>query len=1135
MSTWHIFTDDGNGFRWETSRPELNTKSLEKARPQEQSAFIQLDSSTARLPSMADLFFQGCSKLPENRATGTGSAPMFRTGLGKSVAVKQSSIAKALSVLGDDDCTDTGQVHAGEDRYGFPNSLFHTGTGKMVNISSAGLVRAKTLLELEESDTYHIKKQSNDSESSRIPNLSNLERRIGINNMGTMDATSTSTPLFSSKTVLLGSDLKINVIPNPMQPRMCDSALKPPPIKFHTAGGRSISVSSDALRRARSLLGDPELGTFLEEGNAEYPKFSSIKVGMIEDNSFKNENDPNASFTYQETAKRKQMTRSFASPLHSASNKLGSSIMSGYMHSAENLIKNFDANDHENVSRPTCKIPSLQKPSKMIHCAPHTLTENSLECGIDSSTTNSPGMLSDRPLADISNTICRASANKKETIIEKRRLGRRSSVSPFKRPRNSRFCTPLNSSVAFVPNGLSTLAPEDSCCRRRVSTRYPVLLPRMYVKEYFEVPPSQWDMLEKLPDKIRRMTPDNAEKYLFHDESGLDCIGVEAFYQLLVQSGASMQYVSKEWVANHYKWIVWKLACYERCYPTKSMGKFLKVSNVLEELKYRYEREVNHGHNSAIKRILEGDASPSSMMVLCISAIHSCDLKIETVCGSFETVPGALNGAQKTDAAKVELTDGWYSIDALLDTLLSKQLVSGKLYIGQKLRIWGAGLCGGWVGPVSPLEVPKAASLFLHMNGTYRAHWADRLGLCKGVGAPLALRCIKSAGGPVPQTLVGVKRIYPVLFKERLSNGGYIVRSERMETRMRQLYNQRCSTIIEGIISESEKGMKDSHCNHDSDSEEGAKISKILEVAAEPEVLMAEMSSEQLTSFATYQSKIEGIRQLEMQKSIEKALEDAGLSMREITPFMRVRVVGLTSKSNKGNGYQRDGLITIWNPTDKQKFELVEGQAYAVAGLVPLNSDSDTLYLQARGSTSRWQPLSPSTIKNFWPFFNPRQSVLLSSLGGVPLSSEFDIAALVVYVGEVYTVVHQKKQWVFVTDGSVSELQQEEFSSSLLAISFCSPCVDNDSFAPINHNLAGSVVGFCNLIKRAKDQTNHLWVAEATENSTYFLSYDLSPCLHLKNAAASAQRWAKISSLTIKKLEEKVLFIIGNCKGACKS
>lgn len=37
----------------------------------------------------------------------------------------------------------------------------------------------------------------------------------------------------------------------------------------------------------------------------------------------------------------------------------------------------------------------------------------------------------------------------------------------------------------------------------------------------------------------------------------------------------------------------------------------------------------------------------------------------------------------------------------------------------------------------------------------------------KHAGFPLAFRCIKGNGGVVPSTLVGVTRIYPVLYKER--------------------------------------------------------------------------------------------------------------------------------------------------------------------------------------------------------------------------------------------------------------------------------------------------------------------------------------------------------------------------------
>lgn len=60
--------------------------------------------------------------------------------------------------------------------------------------------------------------------------------------------------------------------------------------------------------------------------------------------------------------------------------------------------------------------------------------------------------------------------------------------------------------------------------------------------------------------------------------------------------------------------------------------------------------------------------------------------------------------------------------------------------------------------------------------------------------------------------------------------------------------------MVESIISEprEENGLPDS-C----DSDEGAKIFKLLTSTAEPEVLMADMSSEQLNSVAIYQAKKE--------------------------------------------------------------------------------------------------------------------------------------------------------------------------------------------------------------------------------------------------------------------------------------
>nr|GLL25656.1 protein BREAST CANCER SUSCEPTIBILITY 2 homolog B-like [Ipomoea trifida] len=1105
MPTWQIHSDAGNTFRWQMSDQQPSSTGVLAPMP-------PLDSHC--LPSMADLLRrQGCAKLMENSNGNSASekVSVFLDGSENPMAVKQSSIAKALSILQDEE-GENGREESGtgfqnlvlptcsdnainQSNPAFPNSsgkaanmsnsMFQTGSGKSVTISPAGLVRARKLLNLEETETFQDLEQANKLSAS-------ADDPFGWQN---------SFPLRRTEESNSGG----------VNPNVFHFSPKPHAIKFQTAGGRSISVSSDALQRAKSLLGDTEHSNFLDEKDAASPLFSFSDNRKSNSNLSISKSKP-CTPSYQCSANGKSSSSRFTSPLKSTLQKRPLSASLENMHPANNLIKHFDAVADDSAIQSYNGIPRhrhhLQQKSNML---PISFTEKDIA--------SSPTPLersSIRVLTDISNTIAFGHTDGKQNFGGARRLGRMNSVSPFKRPRVAKFTPPLNKNMSVIPNGMSNLAPKESSFKQRVSDRYPFEVVRLYMKEYVGEPPYLQTKLVNVGDQVRTMNPATAESYVFHDESGQGVLGIEAFYRMLSHFGASEQYFSKVWAANHYKWIVWKLACYERCFPAKFSGKLLTFSNVLEELKYRYEREVNYGHRSAIKRILEGDAPPSSMMVLCISSIDPvCDSKVRP-----QDHPILPVGVERT--SKIELTDGWYSITALLDGILSKMLAAKKLFLGQKLRIWGASLCG-WVGPVSPLEVSKETSLVLHINGTYRAHWADRLGFCKGRGVPLAFNSIKDSGGAVPITLVGISRIYPVLYRERLSNGGFIVRNERMEAKAINQYNQRRSIVAEGIASEIQNTNIDILIGNDYESEEGAKLLKILETAAEPDILMAEMTFEQLNSFSSYKAKLEAKKQSHTQKSLDRALEAAGLKTRDVTPFMRVRVVGLTSKSTRQGHSTRDGLITIWNPTEEQKVELTEGQAYAVSGLVALSSDSNTLHLQTRGSTTKWQPLSSSGIQHFWPFFSPRRPNSLSSLGEVPLSSEFDIVALVIYVGELHTVARQKKQWVFVTDGT-----QTALDNSLLAISFSSVNTENESFAPEHSYPEGTVVSFCNLIKRDRDRTNHLWVAEGTETSTYHLSYDHPHCSHLKRSVSFLKNWVKTSGSRIEQLKGKVISIISN-------
>ncbi|CAH9128118.1 unnamed protein product [Cuscuta epithymum] len=1093
MPTWQIHSDGENTFRWKLSDQKPSSCVLAPLPPPD----------SQRLPSMSDILHR------------QEKAFTFREELGKSMEVKQTSLDKAASVVQDGrtavfgECSGrdsgTGSLnfmpHTDSDnainryKHAFQNgagksvntslSLFQTGSGKAVTISPAGLVRARKLLNLNETERFQDFEQTN-KQSNYYDEPYEWQ---------------CSSPLRKN------TDGDI--------PDYLHSAPKPHPIKFQTAGGRSISVSSSALSRAKKLLGDPEDSCALEDKDSASPMFS-----------FSDERKSNCNLS---TIKRQSCTPShqrsthsvsysgrFTSPLKSTLQKRQLTVKLDNIHPANNLIKHFDAvaNDGANESHNAihCCQNLLQQKSNMLPpsynekdiYSSHTSPQTSLR-------TSSIGVLT-----DISNTTAVGRPDGTQKITEKRRLGN-CFVSPFRRPRLEKFTPPLNKNMPVIHNGMSNLAPKESTFKGRVSDWYPFEASRLYMEEYLGEPPRFQSKLVNVGDQVRRMSPETAESYLFHDEHGSTSLGADAFFLMLSHCGASHQYFSKMWVANHYKWIVWKLASYERCFPAKFSGKLLTVSNVLEELKYRYEREVHYGHRSAIKRVLEGDAPSSLMMVLCISSIGPVyDTK-----NRLQDRPISSTGITINSASKIELTDGWYSITAVLDGELSKKLAAKKLFLGQKLRIWGAGLCG-WTGPVSPLEASKEPSLTLHINGTYRAHWADRLGFCKDIGVPLAFNSIKGAGGAVPITLVGVTKIYPVLYRERLSNGGYMVRNERMEAKAIEQYNQRRCNVAEGVAAEFQKENIDIIIGNDYESEEGAKLLKILETAAEPDILMAEMSVEQLNSFSSYQAKLEAKKQYHIQRSLDTALEAAGLTTtRDVTPFMRVRVVGLIRKSSRQKNSPREGLITIWNPTEKQQVELTEGQAYEVSGLMAQSSDSSALYLHAKGSTSKWKPLSPSGIQHFQPFFMPRRSISLSNLDEVPVSREIDIAALVIYVGELYTVAHQKKQWVFVTDGSRTALD-----TSLLAISFTLANTGNELC-----KLAGSVVCFLNLTKKDKDGTNHIWVAEGTENSTYHLNYDHPHCSHLNCSIAFLQDWVKKSSSRIEKLKGKVLSIISKSVG----
>lgn len=140
-----------------------------------------------------------------------------------------------------------------------------------------------------------------------------------------------------------------------------------------------------------------------------------------------------------------------------------------------------------------------------------------------------------------------------------------------------------------------------------------------------------------------------------------------------------------------------------------------------------------------------------------------------------------------------------------LDEYLSKALLCGKIYEGQKLRICGAQRCGSDSGQ-DPLEAPDSVWLKIFVNGTRRAEWDAKLGFQKNRAFTVSLFSLKDMGGPVPSVEVCILRVYPPVYAERVDGEGdgkkKIVRTEREEEREVRSFEERFERMYSQKLSE---------------------------------------------------------------------------------------------------------------------------------------------------------------------------------------------------------------------------------------------------------------------------------------------------------------------------------------------
>ena len=253
-------------------------------------------------------------------------------------------------------------------------------------------------------------------------------------------------------------------------------------------------------------------------------------------------------------------------------------------------------------------------------------------------------------------------------------------------------------------------------------------------------------------------------KVVLNDASNID---LEAITHAFRNSpGVNGSKVTEDWVKNHYRWIVWKLASLERRFPNRCAG-LLHPNTVLLQLRYRYDKEINGQSRSALRKIYEKDDIPSKCLVLVVADMKKLD----------------------DGCIYLELSDGWYSIGCKVDQVFSK------LVIGTKLVTFGAELTNHDEA-CTPLEAPNPSpeqtKLKIHFNSTRRARWDTKLGYHNFPSLPTSLNKLVASGGCASELTLYLARKYPIVYqmdsKKYISQRNYD--SLKIDQDLEQIYQE---------------------------------------------------------------------------------------------------------------------------------------------------------------------------------------------------------------------------------------------------------------------------------------------------------------------------------------------------------
>ncbi|XP_035240203.1 breast cancer type 2 susceptibility protein [Anguilla anguilla] len=543
--------------------------------------------------------------------------------------------------------------------------------------------------------------------------------------------------------------------------------------------------------------------------------------------------------------------------------------------------------------------------------------------------------------------------------------------------------------------------------------------------------------------------------------------GKEEFYRALCDTpGVDPKLISEGWLYNHYRWVVWKRASMERAFPSVMGGYCLTPEQVLLQLKYRYDVEVDRSQRSALRKIMERDDTPAKTMVLCVCGVVSTGpAPAAPVQPESRTSPGSGAKAGGSSGGVIWVTDGWYAIKVLLDAPLTAMLLQGRLAVGGKVVTHGAELVGSQ-DACSPLEAPESLMLKISANSTRPARWDAKLGFHRDPRPfRLPLSSLYCNGGLVGCVDIVVLRSYPTQWMEKQPGGVFVFCSERSEGREARRHGDRRHKAMELLFSRVQAQFER---EQEAKTKAGSRRRRLTRqemealqdgeelheaVETDPAHLESCLNEQQLAVLSSYRESLGQERQARLQERFRQALAEAqegegGCPDRDVTPVWKLSVCDSRDRRS-GSVY----LLSVWRPPAELRPLLREGCRYRVYQLATSwgKKQAGRAAVQLTGTKKTQFQHIQAPPESLCELFQPRVSWSFRALRGAgfrPLCGEVDVVGYVVSI----TDRHGPSPVLYLADGhqdfvsvrigaSLAQLALEEVVKprALLALSNLQP------------------------------------------------------------------------------------------------